>query len=270
VRHSRHRRPRFSGRAEGYARSARPAAGGGRPGSPARRALRLSLALGACVAAVGTVVAMVAAVVALGEGEMANPLSTANSGAGLPSVTSQDPGSGHIVLAAGVTVHRYKGPGAAHPRRLQISVPGTWGIYWSFNCPAGRQGTFAVKDTSGHSPGKLQVSASGKTGQGHWWNIPQPGYHDLLVISDCAWTARVVLPLVTHPSRQGHSHGHGGTHTPGPGHTPTTPPRPSPTPTPTPSPTPSPSPSPHRSPSPGPRHTHTPRPGHTPTPHSAQ
>jgi len=274
VRHSRHRRPHRGGRADGYSRSAWPPAGGGRPGSPARRAVRLSLALGGCVAALGTVVGMVAAVVALGDGEMANPLSAANSGgfdSGLYPLTSQHAGSGGFVLAAGVTLHRYSGPGATRPRLLRIRVPGPWGMYWSFSCPAGRQGTFAVEDASGHSPGDLKVRTSGRTGQGHWWNIPEPGYRDLLVISDCAWTARVVLPIVAHhPSGLGHRRKHGRAPTPEPKRTPGRTPTTSPRPTPTRNPTPSPSPSPHHSTSPGPRHTRTPRPKHTPIPHSTQ
>jgi len=211
------------------------------------------LAIGTGAAGLCVVSGMVTIVVALGNGEVTNPLSTATNGGPLPTTGSARHGASlhGTDLVAGATIASYRGPGAAHPARIRIKAPDTWGIYWSFSCPPGRSGDFAVEDTSNGTPGQLKIHDVGKRGQGLWWNIREPGYHVLLIISDCPWRAQVVLPTrASEPLR--HSHRHHPTSTPGPKNTHTPGPRHTQTPTPTPTPT--------------PRHTHTPGPRHTQTP----
>ena len=245
MRHSQHRRPRGGGFADGYERANWPAAReSGRSRSASRRALRLVVALGTGVFALGTVLAMVVAVVALGNSELTNPLSAAGRGlpAGISRANGHRGGSG-VLLVAGKTLAHYSGHGAGRPAPLPIKVPGgTWGIYWSYRCPAGQQGTFALEEAGSHGSGKPNVDTSGRRGQGVWWDTSKPGHLDLLVVSDCPWQARVVLPLRTrdtgdHTGSHGRRHHHAGTHTPRPRHTPTPAPRPTHAPHPSPSPT---------------------------------
>jgi len=264
VRHSRHRRPRRSGQPTGPPRSGERPAGGGGSRPPARHALRLTLAIGTGAAGLCVVFGMVSLVVALGNGEVVDPLSTATNGAPLPVATSarHEAGPSGTGLVAGAAIASYRGPGAVRPARIRINVPDTWGIYWSFICPAGRQGDFAVKDTSNGTPGQLNIHDMGQRGQGLWWNIREPGYHILLIISDCSWRAQVVLPArVNEPPGHSHQAPNGHHPTPGPKHSPTpTPgPRHSPTPTPRPRHSSTPAPGPQHSPSPGPRPAPTPR-----------
>jgi len=72
---------------------------------------------------------------------------------------------------AGATVAHYSGSGTIHPVTIRIDEAGTWGISWTFSCPAGRPGNFAVEDNSNRTPGKLAIDTSGKGGQGIWWDI---------------------------------------------------------------------------------------------------
>jgi len=261
VRHSRHRRPRISGRLDAHVRTIRPRAAHGSPGSRLRRALRVILVIGGSAAAVGTAVGMVAAVVALGEGEIRDPLSAVSSGVlpGIGSLTSHGAGSLSTGLA-GNTIHKYHGKGGERPRIVSFSVSGAWQVRWSFRCRAGRQGSFVLTDTSGHAHG---IHTSGNRGSGLWPRSGKPGYHKLAITSNCQWSAYVVLrapvhATVSHSARPSHS----------PRHSPSRSPRPTPSssPPPTPTPTPSPSPSASPSPTPNPRHSHSPRPRHTHTP----
>ena len=246
---------------DGYVRAVRARTADGSPRSKHRRALRVILVIGGGFAALATVLGMVAAMVALGEGELTDPFSAAGSGGVLPniqSLSSHGPGSLSGGLTAGKTIHNYAGSGASRPRKIPIKVSGAWGIRWSFSCPAGRQGTFAMVDTSSKTKG---IHASGNQGQGLWRGSPDPGYHELLITSSCSWSADVVLPApVLAPASHSHRPSSGPTHSPST--TPRPPPSHPPTPSPTPSPSPSPSPTPRHTHTPGPRHTHTPPPRH--------
>ena len=265
MRHSRHRRPRLRGLAYMRARFAQPAAAG-LPASPARRAMRLMLALAAAAVALGTVLGMVAIVVTLGNGEIASPLSSAGVGGVIAGVaTSTSPHQRPSAVSGSTKIASYYGA-RTQARRIPINVTGTWGISWSFTCAAGKRGNFAVEDTTSTAPDKLNVRVSGKpSGRGSWWGNGQPGLHSLLVTSTCAWSASLLAPVAA----KSH-HTSGPTPTPAPTRTPSNSPSPAPTsssPSPSPSPTsssPSPSPSPRHSPNP--HHTHTPPPKQSPAP----
>ena len=263
VRHSRHRRPRLRGLAYMRARFAQPAAAG-LPASPARRAMRLMLALGAAAVALGTVLGMVAIVVTLGNGEIASPLSSAGVGGVIAGVaTSTSPHQRPSAVSGITTIASYHG---THARRISIPVTGKWGISWSFTCPAGTRGNFALEDTTSTAPDKLSVRVSGKaSSHGSWWGTSKPGRHSLLVTSTCPWSASLLAPV----GAKSH-HTSGPTPTQAPTRTPSSSPSPAPTsssPSPSPTPTsssPSPSPSPRHSPNP--HHTHTPPPKQSPAP----
>jgi cell division septation protein DedD len=228
------------GRADRHARPAQQAAAVGGLGSPARRAMRLMLALCAAAVALGTVLGMVAIVVELGNGEIAKPLNSAGGILPVPATTSTAPATD----AASTMVRHYHGPADTQGRTIKVKVAGSWRINWSFTCPAGKKGHFALKDTTSNSVRKSRVE---KTGQGTWSGN---GPHNLLVTSNCQWKASL-LP---------HRRTSGPTHSPSPTQTPSTSPAPSPSPTSSPPPSPSPSPSPHHTPSPNPHHTHHPTP----------
>lgn len=215
-----------------------------RPPSPLERVLRLVMATGAATAGVCLVLALVALMATAGSARLAG---THPGRQGASPSTVGPP----TLLRAGRTVGFQSGSGQRLPFRFRIDQYGQWGLAWSFRCPAGQRGEFALtvggRDRDEHDE---NVDTSGTAGHEIVWHAPDQGDHQVMIVSSCPWTVRVVLPRAP-GSPQANPTGRGKT-PPGSQPSPSHPgsPRPS-TPHPTPSTTPHPHPSPH-TPSPKP------------------
>jgi hypothetical protein len=174
-----------------------PAAGfGSPPRSSAVRALRLVMAAGAAAAGLCLVLAMIALAVTIGGANIAGTVSDHapkrhHGGTTSPAQPRPHPGPAIVV---------YQGSGSGKHGPFDIKAPGTWGLGWTFRCPAGLQDGFSVGEIGSgqNTAGKdIEISASGPAGSGLSWDPGDPGRHSLIVVSDCPWTIRIRLPRRT-------------------------------------------------------------------------
>ncbi len=136
-----------------------------------RRALRLIAAIGIITGGLCAVLATMGLVVEFGSRQ-----------AGPPRLT------------IGTTAEIYSGPGAQPPKPIQVPRAGPYGIAWSFSCPPGQAGAFTLEDRSGPAASKTEVTASGSSREGTWWELHARPARSLYVVADCSWCARVVRP----------------------------------------------------------------------------
>lgn len=173
------------------------------PSRPAvHRALRLVIAAGTAAAGVCLVLAMTVLVIQLGATRVTRTASSrptvvsqsGNSTASLggPGPTASDGTAGHWI--AGPAIASFNSTGAARNDQFAVSSPGTWGLSWTFSCPARRSGTFQLTAKGTTTGDDVELDVAGPTGRGITWNTRDAGDHSLDVSSDCSWTARVVLP----------------------------------------------------------------------------
>lgn len=206
VRHSRPRRPilsrspsRLPGRGRTGVRRSPSMAWGRLPHSSLSRALRLVVATGTAACAVSLVVAMVALVASMGSTgatrTSVRPL--ASDTAGHRRQMDHHPAQhqpDHLLI--GRTLATYRGMSPGGHRNFQVSWHGVWGISWTFNCPAGRNGSFVMSESGGDLHQPVRVSTGGPAGHGIFWDTGDLGKHSLAVVSSCSWTVQVVLPRV--------------------------------------------------------------------------
>ncbi len=166
--------------------------------------IRLVMAAGSVAVVFCLVLALVALVASLDSGPRlagvasTRTLSTATAPAREPAAGrtgpgSSRPGGGHRAPGSRV-IARYHGAGPATMGPFRVTRPGTFGVAWSYACRGRRPGNFSVGETGGGPDGALDVSVSGPGGHGISWVPRDPGLHALVVVSDCRWTIRVVLP----------------------------------------------------------------------------
>jgi hypothetical protein len=81
-------------------------------------------------------------------------------------------------------------------RTAGFTVPraGLWGLSWRYSCPVGLPATFVISEADTSLADTLDVSRSLPHGRGLRWIAHDAGRHRLLIVSNCAWTVRVVLP----------------------------------------------------------------------------
>jgi hypothetical protein len=130
-----------------------------------RRPLRLLAAIGAAVGGLCLVLATLELVVQLGP---------------------RHPGTATPVASA------IRGSGSDRPAKIHL--PRRYMITWSFRCPPGKRGTFWLDSASASGPGRTEQRASGPRRSGTWRPRSDESARDLYVVSDCAWSARLIPP----------------------------------------------------------------------------
>jgi hypothetical protein len=113
------------------------------------------------------------------------------------SPSSQSPSSaGHTamhVLAA------FAGHGSAITRHFRVVGTHRFGVRWSYDCPPRRSGGQFIMREADIVAGKSRVGPgieeTGTSGNGITWLTSAKRSHFLLVVSDCAWTMRVVKEI---------------------------------------------------------------------------
>ncbi len=191
----------------------------------APRLLRLLLVLVTAAAALTLVLAMVVLVVSLGERTTIASTSTERAvrEPGGPAIHTPSPAgtSGQVSpvsaspwrpggrprrrsgklqrqsggpLVAGRTVASYDGSTTGQRGVFTIPRPGNWALAWSYTCPDGQPGTFAVSEVHTSVPNTVDVAQAGLGGRGVTWIAADPGHHSLLVITNCDWSVRIMLP----------------------------------------------------------------------------
>ena len=181
------------------------------PNRPAvHRVLRLVIAVGTAATGVCLVIALTVLVVQLGAtgvGRTAprRPIAASQSGnstvsrRGRPRPGPAGPATRWI---AGPAIASFRGTGPARHDHFAVSSPGTWGLSWSFSCPAPRSGFFRLTAKGTTTGDDVELDVAGPTGRGITWNTRDAGAHSLEVSSHCTWTARVVLPTTAPGRRQ--------------------------------------------------------------------
>ena len=84
--------------------------------------------------------------------------------------------------------------GSGSDRPAKIHLPRRYMITWSFRCPPGKRGTFWLDTASPSGPGRTEQRASGPRRSGTWRPRSGDTARDLYVVSDCAWSARLIPP----------------------------------------------------------------------------
>jgi len=181
---------------------------------PVHRVLRLIMTAGAVAAGLCLIVGMVLMVAAAGGTGHAGsgtgsgsrsggsqltppPHTGAHGQAGVPDSNghhpSMSPGSRYRVSR---TLRVFKGQGTGEPGPFRIGKPGIWGLAWSYNCPPTRPGNFVLGETRTWIGFDVTQEAQGTWGQGLYWVTGDAGKHSLVVVSQCHWQLRVVLPVL--------------------------------------------------------------------------
>jgi hypothetical protein len=207
-----------------------PAASSGRrtPELRARRALRLFGALGVCAAGLLLVAGLLVLVASFGGGDrpLAAGSSLASDGHRATTGRDGDRRSGRPARQPSGTVgsvgHRSRAGGPVRPgaggrdvrggrpsrpappiasfagygdvvtHRFAVSTNADWQIVWSYRCPASvPAGLLVVEDAAPGAVGAA-ISASGTAGRGDTWLDPDGRSHQLVVISTCSWTMKVI------------------------------------------------------------------------------
>jgi|HubBroStandDraft_1064217.scaffolds.fasta_scaffold172441_1 hypothetical protein len=94
----------------------------------------------------------------------------------------------------GATVASYQGNGSARHERFLVRGIGNWGISWNFSCAKPGTGSFGVSEADSKAADEIELTAYGPNGHGLSWNSHDPGDHSLVIVSNCSWVVRVVLP----------------------------------------------------------------------------
>jgi hypothetical protein len=154
---------------------------------PPHRLLRLLLAAGGAATGLCLVLGLVTFVITMGPGPHATPDASARATASPGGGGTKGNGGGHSLMLKG-------NGGAGQVKTQPITVPARWGLHWSFRCPDGHPGAFAVHDAGPNPADHVAITASGESGEGTWWDLRGPGVHVLRITAGCPWRARIVLP----------------------------------------------------------------------------
>jgi hypothetical protein len=198
-----------------------------RPGRPGlHRTLRLIMTVAAAAAGLCLVVGLVAMVAGAGAGakqatdagsaHSTGPSISARSGPHGPGATTPatptptptpDPSrsdqtgpqhGGHLPTTSqfvmGKTIDFYKGSGSGERGMFDIAAPGNWGLAWQFDCPQGRPGDFVLGQIGGPLLSSVNVKVTGSSSHGLLWITKENGWHSVVVVSECSWIVRVVMP----------------------------------------------------------------------------
>ena len=198
-----------------------------RPGRPGlHRTLRLIMTVAAAAAGLCLVVGLVAMVAGAGAGakqatdagsaHSTGPSISARSGPHGPGATTPatptptptpDPSrsdqtgpqrGGHPPTTSqfvkGRTIDFYQGSGSGERGMFDIAAPGNWGLAWQFDCPQGRPGDFVLGQIGGPLLSSVNVKVTGSSSHGLLWITKENGWHSVVVVSECSWIVRVVMP----------------------------------------------------------------------------
>jgi hypothetical protein len=139
-----------------------------------RRALRLIAAVGTIAGGLCVVLAAMGLVVESGPRHPDSP----------------GPPVGHAVLAISGRPD--------HPKKIDMPAgPGLYGVAWRFNCAPGQSGSLTLTRQSTTGSRVPEVTASGQHRQGVWWPRHSQAGQSLSIVSDCAWSAKIVKSVKT-------------------------------------------------------------------------
>ena len=88
-------------------------------------------------------------------------------------------------------VATFRGYGDQTTRPFVIATADRWQIQWAYNCAASVAGVLVV-EAAGPTTIAADISQSGPAGHGDTWLTPGGRRHQLMVISTCSWTLRVM------------------------------------------------------------------------------
>lgn len=146
-----------------------------------RRALRLIAALGTIAGGLCVVLAMTGLVVEFG---------------------SRQPNPARVING-----HPHQ------PKRIHMPAgAGLYGVAWSFTCAPGQSGSFTLTRQATTGSMERQVTAFGQHGHSTWWPRPGQAGQTLSIVSDCAWSAKIVKSAK--PGAATPRSGNGATHKP--------------------------------------------------------
>ncbi len=165
----------------------------------ARRALRLFVTAGTWAAGLCLVVGSIVLVAATAGRSTETGQDAASRSSGLP-IGAPLPALG-VRVPAGLASYRevatFTGRGDKVTGRFRIRADARWQLRWSFRCPAGsRHGHLTVADAAIGVRGAITLGAAitklGAGGHGRTWRHASRGSHELVVLSSCTWTMKVV------------------------------------------------------------------------------
>lgn len=198
------------------------------------RLVRLLVTAGSAAAGLCLVVGLSALMVALGARQHGWPRASSQHTRSPGHGRRDGHGNGNV-RAVGRAL---TGKGGRRGLEVHVERQSTWGLAWSFRCPAGRSGAFTVRAADAPASRDPLLRRVGEHRTGVWWNANDRGVHAVHIVSGCPWRAHIVLPgRARHrsasprpgnhrgppPNRgQGHrrKHGHGqkASHSPKPKH----------------------------------------------------
>jgi hypothetical protein len=156
------------------------------------RALRLFVAAGTWAAGLCLILASVALVAAA---------------AGPARATHLSPTAGHYRLSSGRlggqagaqqptapldVLRTFSGTGNLITSKFTVAARGRWELRWSYRCTATAPGGRLVIREGNAANSGVSVDAAGAEAQGSTWAYSDAGSHYLVVVSSCAWTAKVL------------------------------------------------------------------------------
>ncbi len=169
----------------------------------ARRALRLFVTAGTWAAGFCLVAGSIALVAATaGRGNDTGRDAAARSGRLANHAGLHDTGARLQARPAGRRpayreIVTFTGDGDRITSRFRVKADARWQLRWSFRCPSGAErGQLTVADAAlgvrGTTALGAAVSQLGADGHGSTWRDPGRASHELVVLSSCSWTMKVV------------------------------------------------------------------------------
>jgi hypothetical protein len=178
----------------------------------ARLALRLAVTAGTWAAALCLVIGSIVLVVSAASPGRIEPLTNASSALQvsrhekvrahkartLGHVKSSDhrtaapTASSTVAAATSGVVAVFSGHGDQTTAPFRVDPADRWQMQWAYTCPAGAAVGLLVVDAASPTALAADISQSGPAGHGDTWLTPGGRKHQLVVISTCSWTIRVM------------------------------------------------------------------------------
>jgi len=153
----------------------------------AHRALRLVVAAGAWTAGLCLIIASVALVAgAAGPARTAHLTTTAGRYSAPRSTGLTQPGGATHVL------HTFSGIGDQRTPQFTVAAHSRWTLDWLYQCMSGRPGQQLLIREGDATGSGISVNATGASGHGSTSAVTAARVHYLVVITSCAWTARIL------------------------------------------------------------------------------
>jgi hypothetical protein len=153
----------------------------------AHRALRLFVTAGACAAGLCLIIGSVVLVAnAAGSGKATHVSTAARRYRLRPEADSTQPGGADQVLRT------FAGIGDRTTPRFTVTAHSRWQLQWLYQCTPGEPGQDLIIREGDAVGSGISVSETGPSGRGSASAYSAVRTHYLVVITNCAWTARVL------------------------------------------------------------------------------